>query len=59
MRMFAILGVVVFSALVLGAPQTATCDNCIGQCSESLPCAGADCGCVQREGQPFGVCRPY
>ena len=49
-------------ATATGVGQPAKCqdDSCpnLG-CNDDLPCPGASCGCVQREGQPFGRCVPY
>ena len=49
---------VIVSTVVFVGPAycQSGCENVT--CSDELPCPG-DCGCVQRQGQPFGVCRTY
>ena len=57
-----LLTVVLAAVTIIGAGQPAVCqeNGCpnLG-CNEELPCPGANCGCVQRPGQPFGRCVPY
>lgn len=47
---------------ILTTSEIAVCqDNDCPQlgCNDELPCPGASCGCVRRDGQPFGRCVPY